>query len=118
MLRSKNADQMSLWDLALPVDILQLPPEELAKVDRWLQELQQAGVEIDKHFRDQTNAVRKLILGIARVLQRRSHEAQDKVRQITFQRDLPNAYPVPGAYAGFFDLAPKGSPIKNRTNPF
>jgi IS5 family transposase len=192
MLRLKNADQMSLWDLALPVDILQLP-EELAKVDGWLDDadffkpylkkfnqrigrptvpvdtfhrlmylrfrhhlsyealvqevrdsytwrrfcriapnqripdsttlvklvkkygpevldqlnetlvrkakerkvlrgkklrgtvkkLRRAGVEIDKHFRDQTNAVRKRILGIAKVLQRRSHEAQTEVRQIT-----------------------------------
>jgi IS5 family transposase len=45
--------------------------------------LQKAGVEVGKRFRDKTNSVKQQILSIAKVLQRRSQEAQDEVRQIT-----------------------------------
>jgi len=69
-------------DIEHPTDA-DLMADGVAVITRTVKKLRQAGVEIDKHFRDQTNAVRKRILGIAKVLQRRSHEAQAEVRQIT-----------------------------------
>jgi len=69
-------------DIEYPTDA-DLLADGIRAITRTVKQLQQAGVEVDKRFRDYNRSVKKQLLGIAKVLQRRTQEAQTEVREIT-----------------------------------